>query len=219
MPGRASPRVGFRIGAVLPADDLVARFLTGVALSTNDLIRVQSYVAVEQDVAKQLFLFRQNASYVWETAIFVRDSRRLAVVEEFLTGLPESARDHLERAMAGILSPGQTDFGREVAFIRNHAFHYPELRAGGDPLQRALDQVAGTESSISGAIVEEFRFDFADEVAGQLLSRTGHTDDAARKELEATVAEFPIRTEDFRMFADEAFAAYLGAPERRVHLR
>jgi hypothetical protein len=174
----------------------VARFLTGVAMSTNDLIRVQSYVVVEQDVAKQLFLFRQNASYVWEAAVFIRDSRRLPAVEGFVTTLPERAREHPERAMAGILSPGQTDFGREVAFIRNHAFHYPELRVDGDALSRALDQVADTQGLITGAIVEE----------------------ADRAALEATVAEFPIRTEAFRMFADEAFAAYLGAPERRQHL-
>jgi hypothetical protein len=168
-------------------------------------------------VGKQLFLFRQNAAYMWETAIFMRDSRRLPAVEEFVAALPERAREHLERAMAGILSPGQTDFGREVAFIRNHAFHYPELRGVGDPLSRALDQVADTEGAISGAIVRDFKFDFADEVAGQLLSRTGHTK-ADRAELEHTVAEFPIRTEAFRMFADEAFSAFLAVPARRRHI-
>jgi hypothetical protein len=216
MPDQGPPRVTFRIGDVLPADDVVARFLTGVALSTNDLIRVQSYVVVEQDVAKQLFLFRQNASYVWETAIFVRDSRRLAAVDAFVTGLPETARGHLARAMDGVLAPDQTDFGRDLAFIRNHAFHYPELQAGTDDLQRALDQVADTEGAISGRVVEEFRFDFADDVAVRLLSRDAGF---VVEELADVVAEFPIRTEAFRMFADEAFAAYLGAPERRRHLR
>lgn len=217
VPDQIPPRVTFRIGDVLPADSVVARFLTGVALSTNDLLRVQSYVVVEQDVAKQLFLLRQNASYVWETAIFVRDSRRLAAVDAFVAGLPESARDHLARAMHGVLAPDQSEFGRELAFIRNHAFHYPELGAETDRLRRTLDQVADTEGVISGEIVEEFRFDFADEVAGRLLTRAGRLE-GALDELAELVAEFPIRTEAFRMFADEAFAAYLGAPERRRHL-
>jgi hypothetical protein len=84
--------------------------------------------------------------------------------------------------MTGILPPEQSDFGHDLAFVRNHAFQYHELRAGGDPVRRTLNRVADTEGAISGAIVQEFRFDFADEVAVQLLSRTGHTaDDGSRR--------------------------------------
>lgn len=161
MPNRPTSEVRFRIGDVFPADDVVARFLTGLALSTNDLIRVQSYVVSEQDEARQLFLFRQNACYVWETALFVRDGRQLNPVEGFVASLSETARGHLDRAMAGILSPGQSDFGRDLAFIRNHAFHYPELhpeRLDRDALHTALAGVTNEESSISGAVVEGFRF-------------------------------------------------------------
>jgi len=53
-------------------------------------------------------------------------------------------------------------------------------------------------------------------VAGRLLSRDGGF---VVEELANLVAEFPIRTEAFRMFTDEAVAAYLGNPERRRHLR
>ena len=219
MPNRPTSEVRFRIGDVFPADDIVARFLTGLALSANDLIRVQSYVVREQDGAKQLFLLRQNACYVWGTALFVRDGRRLELVESFVASLSETARDHLDRATEGILSPGQSDFGRDLAFIRNHAFHYPELhpeRLDRDALHSALTGVANEESSISGAVVEDFRFDFADAVAVRLLSRDGGF---VVEELADLVAEFPIRTEAFRMFMDEAVAAYLGAPDRRRHLR
>jgi hypothetical protein len=66
--------------------------------------------------------------------------------------------------------------------------------------------IANDEGSISGAIVEEFRFDFADQVVERLLSRT---DSFVMEELADTVAEFPIRTEAFRMFADEAFVGFL----------
>src|SRR5690242_8289020 len=164
-------RAAFRIGDMFPADDLVARFLTGVAMSTNDLMRVQSYVVVEQEVwasscscsgRTPRICGRRRSSCA--TAVGSQPSRNSWLRCPSALGSTSSGR------WRGSCRPGQTDFGREVAFIRNHAFHYPELRGVGDPLSRALDQVADTEGAISGAIVRDFKFDFADEVAGQLLS-------------------------------------------------
>ncbi|MGH3074163.1 MAG: hypothetical protein ACRDQC_04530 [Gaiellales bacterium] len=216
---RQPARVGFRIGDVFDPRDPVARFLTGAAMSTNDLIRIQRYVVAgrSDDDGVLLFLLRLNAAFVWETALFVKESRAIPAVDAFINGLPEGARRHLARAMDGVLNPGQTDFGRDLAFIRNHVLHYPELdEARPDRIARALEAVADKDGAISGVIVEEFRFDFADTVAERLISRTGRF---VLEELAGTVAEFPARTGAFRDFVDLAFRAYLDDPERRKAIR
>lgn len=214
-------RIDFRIGAIFSADDPVARFLTGVSMNTNDLIRIQTLVGRNRETGMVLLLARINASLLWEIGKFVQQSRRrIPPVRAFLESLAPATQSELARGMDGLLRPQQSDFGRDVEFLRNHSFHYPELaedRPDPDAIGRALAAIADYQGSIAGEQRQHFRFHFADQVVMRLLTPR---EIPAVEELRPMFREFTDRTDAFVSFADGATAAFLSCPSRlrQIHL-
>ena len=218
MSDQPAAQATFPIGEVFPAEDPVARFLSVIAMNTNDLIRVQLLFTEHEEPGTRLLLLRIDAALLWEIATFIDESRASPEVTTFLDGLPRRTRDLLSSAMEGVRGTGQTSFGKELAHIRNQMFHYPGIRTDRpdrEPLHRALTSAADLTGSLGGQPVENFRFGFADEIAVKLLSRSAAAEDAELAEL---AAELVIRTGAFREFADQAVSEYLSDPSRASKL-
>src|SRR4051794_38237755 len=85
--------IRFKIGEAFPANDPVARFITGLAMisndwlrSMNDLLELESDTPEEQ--GRRVSLFRRQAALVHEAATFITDARRMFHdVARFIDGL------------------------------------------------------------------------------------------------------------------------------------
>lgn len=75
-------RMTFRIGTTFPSGDPVARFLTVVAMMSNDLLRLVSWMLEldapdrAEEEGDRIFNFRLQASAFYEASTFVKDSIR-----------------------------------------------------------------------------------------------------------------------------------------------
>lgn len=91
--------IRFKIGDAFPASDPVARFLTGLAMISNDWLRsIEEMLKLgdaPEEVGRRISLFRRQAALVHEAATFISDARRMfpQVAAASSTGLkPRRAR-------------------------------------------------------------------------------------------------------------------------------
>jgi hypothetical protein len=171
----------FKIGDAFPADDPVARFITVLAMMSNDWLRTTQYLLEIEDGSddeggRRLMFFRQQASLHHEAASFVVDARRrFPEIAAFIDGLPEIARDECAQIVGGIDPKSPHYHGDWLADHRNVTFHYPELHPdkaahGAEEIHEALAEAADIESTITaGDYFGSVRFGFADDVVVQWL--------------------------------------------------
>jgi hypothetical protein len=175
--------IRFKIGNAFPACDPVARFITGLAMISNDWLRsVEDMFKVEGDtpeeIGRRILLFRRQAALVHEAATFITDARRMfPQVASFIDGLEAKARDGCERVIGAVESGSPHYLGEWLENHRNVTHHYPKMHPaaaqhGQEEMASALAEAADIESTIdSGQRFGEARFRYADEVGVQLLPR------------------------------------------------
>jgi hypothetical protein len=83
--------IRFKIGDAFPASDPVARFITGLAMISNDWLRsveeMFSLGDTPEEVGRRVSLFRRQAALVHEAATFMADARRMfPQVASFIDG-------------------------------------------------------------------------------------------------------------------------------------
>jgi hypothetical protein len=203
----------FRIGEAFPADDPVARFVTVLAMMSNDVFRsIEPLVTIadgHRDAAgARVALVRYQAAIVYEAEKFLTESRdRFPEIDEFVKAVPDG-----EALYGAIVHP-------ENAWLKGHrnvTFHYPELsrdkaNAGNEEVATALVATARSVSRIDFFSEHDVRFSFADEVAVQSIRDLG---EERVRALRRAVLAIP----DFAVAAVNAYAATRppGTFERRA---
>jgi hypothetical protein len=188
----------FTIGKAFPASDPVARFITVLAMISNDWLRLMSAMLEVEDWHKdaeglRIMSFRQQAALHHEAAEFIRDTRKhYPTVKRFIEGLEQSALDAC----------------KQLADHRNVTFHYPRMHPqaaehGAEEITEALKSAGEIESTITDDdTFGSVRFEYADEVVVQWLP------DADARERIAQLRESVMALAGF---AQQAAGAYLEA--------
>ena len=199
--------IRFRIGEAFPADDPVARFVTGLAMISNDWLRlIDDLLSTYADESsegrgRRMSSFRRQAALVHEAATFVSDALRMfPAVALFVDGLEREARDACERVVGSVDSASPHYLGNWLKDHRNVTHHYPKMHPdaahhGEEEMASALAAAADLEGTIdSGAQFVDARFGYADEVGVQLVPSV---DDSswmeALRDTAMTLAEFAQR--------------------------
>jgi hypothetical protein len=199
------PIIRFNIGEAFPADEPVARFVTVLAMASNDCQRSMAALLSLPDApdsgAVGLMYFRQQAAMVFEVALFIRDAvQEHPEVQVFLDTLPRTAKDRRDQIVGSIEKDSPHFLGTWLGRRRNTTFHYPKMdrrkaTQGNEEIQTPMAEAASVEGTINlGGTLAETRFWFADEVVVQWFQED-HT--ALREPLLA-----------IPLFAEEAFASY-----------
>ncbi len=211
------PTVTFNIGEAFPASDPVARFVTVLAMVSNDANRsLDELIAVDDaehspdSGARKMMLFRQQAAFFFEAAKFITKANRHAPeVREFIAGLPQEARDECAQVVGGIDPKSAHYIGDWLGEHRNVTFHYSEVHPdkaahGDEEITLALTEAAELPGTVHfDEEMGSVRFWFADEVVAQWLppdEKKPPTIIALREALMALVR-----------FTQRAFAAYQAA--------
>jgi hypothetical protein len=175
-------KISFKIGEGFPAPDSIARFITVLAMMSNDWLRsIEDLFALEDSTdpdagGRRVSLFRQQAALHHEAASFVSSARRrFPEVDKFIDGLDADARDECELVLGGVDPASEHYHGDWLTDHRNVTFHYPEMHPekaqhGREEITQALEEAAEVDSYIAhGDNFGSVRFRFADEVAVQWL--------------------------------------------------
>ena len=175
-------KISFKIGVGFPASDPIVRFITVLAMMSNDWLRsIEDLLALgdssDPDAGgRRVSLFRQQAALHHEAASFISSARRrFPEVAEFIDGLDDDARAECELVVGGLDPASEHYHGDWLGDHRNVTFHYPEMHPGKsqhgqEEIMLALEEAADVDSYIAhddnfGSV----RFRFADEVAVQWL--------------------------------------------------
>ena len=176
------PVMTFEIGDCFDPRIPVARFITGLAMISNDWLRLYGLMTTVEShhvdaEGIHLLAFRQQAGLYFESADFIdKARRRFPTIKKFIAGLDDEARAACERVVGGIDPKSEHYVGDWLEHLRNSTFHYDELhpeKAANDAeritegLKLAADKTGTIEEyeRIPGGI----RFGFADEVVVQWL--------------------------------------------------
>jgi hypothetical protein len=192
-------RCRFQIGAVFPADDPVARFVTVLAMMSNywhrSMRAIDAAMEDEDGPGIRLMLARQQAAFYYEATKFIADSGRSfpSEVERFIASLDEPTKGHYDRTMAG-LDTKSPHYQGWLKDHRNVTFHFPLLHPerdahGDEEIANALRYVASLEGTITAEdTIGSVRFEFADEVGVQMLPDIVDYPDVMNELGDATVA-------------------------------
>jgi hypothetical protein len=149
-----------KIGEAFPASDPVARFVTVLAMVSNDANRSMDELLDVEDGppdsgARRMMLFRQQASFFFEAATFIGEaSSRFNEVRDFIAGLPQEARDECAQVVGGI-DPSSTHYvGDWLRDHRNVTFHYSEMHPekaahGKEEITQALEDAAELPGTVN----------------------------------------------------------------------
>src|ERR1039458_10305372 len=172
------PSIWFKIGEAFPADDPVARFVTVVAMISNDWQRlVQRMVELddadcvhEAAQAEQAALlienYRLQAALHYEAARLLQQAyERFPEVRNFIDGLTPEAIAEFRLVIGGVTKGSPNYHGDWLSDARNATFHYSKLNRRervGKGLAAAAEEIGAISLGDSFASV---RFGFADKVA------------------------------------------------------
>jgi hypothetical protein len=183
---RLVPTIKFNIGEAFPADDEVARFVTVLAMMSNDtnramaeLVRLEDEKEPDLDAgARKMMFFRLQIALFYEAALFISNTRRHSTdVAHFLAKLPSDAQSDCEIVTGGIDPKSSHFVGQWLEDHRNVTFHYskvhPHAAAHDDEdAARALKQAAPLDGYVfvgDERALGSVRFWFADEITRQWL--------------------------------------------------
>ncbi|MGI9019739.1 MAG: hypothetical protein ACR2G3_03390 [Solirubrobacterales bacterium] len=211
-------RVEFRIGDAFPADDPVARWITVLAMWSNDFLRMFNWIETAETEGTRLLGFRLSASAYYEAANHLRTTLRLwPEVKAFADNLGSEAAAEMGQIEASI-TPGSDGYlGDWLVEHRHITFHYAAIHPdkvehGAEAVANALDEAKDITGAITAGAVRNVRFEFADDVATQWLPDV-ETDEGA--------AVVDLRDASLRLmrFAHGAADAYLiGLPNGAVRM-
>ena len=191
-------RYRFQIGAVFPADDPVARFVTVLAMMSNywhrSMRAIDASLADEDGLGIRMMLARQQAAFYYEATKFIADSGRSfpSEIKSFIASLDEPTKGHYDRIVAG-LEARSSHYQGWLEDHRNVTFHFPLLHSerdahGDEEIANALRDAAGLEGTIAAKdTIGSVRFEFADEVGVQMLPDIVNNPDVMEKLSDATV--------------------------------
>jgi hypothetical protein len=211
------PEYSFTIGELLPADDILAQFITVLAMISNDWLRLMADLESDEDrgadsEGSNLWNYRLQAALHYEAADFLRFSRRKAEVREFLADLSEEDQQDYDAVQAGLQDDSTAGHGDWFKLNRNRVFHYSTL--GSDsPVRTALLAAANDTGRIDWEPrLGDRRFPFADQVAlewqgtaqkqAEQLERMSSTVMALARVCEAAIAKYLVDKKVARL-ADE----------------
>jgi hypothetical protein len=206
------PTVRFNIGEAFPASDPVARFVTVLAMVSNDANRSMDELLDVKDGppdagARRMMLFRQEAAFFFEAATFIAEaSSRFPQIRDFIAGLPQEARDECSQVVSGVDPASAHYVGDWLRDHRNVTFHYSEMHPdkaahGKEEITQALEDAAELQGTVHiGDELGSVRFWFADEVVAQWLPP-----DEAKP---ATIITLREALMALVCFTQRAFAAY-----------
>jgi hypothetical protein len=193
----------FTIGDAFPADDPVARFVTVLAMMSNDWLRLIDQMLRFEDVdpdaaGLRMMSFRHQAALYSEAATFIRDAqRRFPDVATFVAELNGAAQRYYNVIVEGVDPASPRYLGDWLSDHRNVTFHYPEMHPakaarGQEEITEALRGAADKPSMITIADNPyDLRFDFADEVIVQWLPDDDESDLIVRlREAVLALADF-----------------------------
>ena len=212
------PSIWFKIGEAFPADDPVARFVTVVAMISNDWQRlVQRMVELddadcvhEAAQAEQAALlienYRLQAALHYEAARLLQQAyERFPEVRNFIDGLTPEAIAEFRLVIGGVTKGSPNYHGDWFSDARNATFHYSKLNRRervGKGLAAAAEEIGAISLGDSFASV---RFGFADKVALKWLG--GSQPEA---EIEAKLVGLRESVMALTQFAQRALGVYLG---------
>jgi hypothetical protein len=166
----------FKIGDAFPADDAVARFVTVMAMISNDWHRSMREMgaSLKDDADGQgirMLHARQQFAAYHEAAKFITEARSHyhPEISDFVDGLDAPTRAHYATAIALFDKIPQW-----LKDYRDVTFHYPKMVreryvAGKEEIANALEAAAEHQGTITvGDTKSTVRLGFADEVAVQL---------------------------------------------------
>jgi len=189
----------FQIGDVFSADDPVARFVTVLAMVNNEWHRSMYLMNLTTDDPDgrgiRLLLVRQQAASYFEAVEWITDSRkRFPAIKHYMDTLGTEAHEHYGRLMAGCDSQSP-HYMPWLPGHRNVTAHFPKLHPaafehGDEEIANALRDAASETGIVSVPRPTEaaVRFDFADEVAVQLLPNIVDDPDEVEKLAGARIA-------------------------------
>jgi hypothetical protein len=213
------PSISFKIGDAFPADDPVARFVTVVAMISNDWQRLAQRMVELDDVdcahedaqAEQAALlvenYRMQGALHFEAARFLKRAyEHFREVRTFVDGLTAEAIEEYELVVGGVTKGSPSYHGEWLSDARNATFHYSKLNRrerAGKGLTAAADEVGVISLDNTIASV---RFGFADKVALEWLGGSQPEPEAASKMValrESVIA--------MTQFAQRALGVYLAS--------
>lgn len=212
--GMSSQRdLTFTIAEVFDPADEVARWLTVLAMASNDFWRFFHWMEQAQDDATRILAYRLEAAALFEAARHVmKPPKQWSKIAAFIAALPEEARVDRDRVCGAINPRSEYYVGDWMERLRHVTFHYADgdpakSRAKKDEIEHALAQAIaqGIEGRIKIASDSfgDVRFAFADEVAVQWLPDTNSEDGIAQLR---SLADVGIA---LAQFAQRAIGAHL----------
>lgn len=202
----------FQIGAVLPSDSPLARFIVAVAGALNDNLLSNTLFVRSEKPYEHIYFFNLASSHLYEAAeTFWQAHREWQEVRDFVAALEADRRGEFDRIIA-LAAPDAAWPGNRLKLIRNSFFHYLRLdRAAADAGQLPLAHGLEAASTLEGILVIEpgaplsgIRALFADEVAIKTV-----TADYEEGELERLVAALANYQADLNRFAQGALGRHL----------
>lgn len=169
----------FSIAAVFDPSDELARWLTVLAMASNDFWRFFAWMDNATDEPTRILAFRLEAAALHEAARHLtKPPTRWPRIASFLAALPEVAQADRDRVCGAIDPQSEHYLGDWLTRHRNVTFHYADVHPDRSQAKQEEIELALTraiEQGIEGKIVianenfGEVRFEFADEAAVQWL--------------------------------------------------
>lgn len=188
------PIINFKIGEAFPHDDPVARFVSVLAMASNDWNRGMAHQAAttpgpsDPERAGIAVMFtRQQAATCFEATKFIRESRHhFPEIGAFLDGLDDEAQGELAKLEA-VADQHAAEYQAWLKGHRDVTAHFPALhpekyRHGNEEMANALHAAANDSGTISmDEDAGNLRFHYADTVAVCLLPNLTETPTAGRR--------------------------------------
>lgn len=132
----------------------MARWLTVLALASNDFFRMFQWVEEATDAGTRVMAYRIQAAAIYEAASHLSDTlRRWPEARAFVEGLDPAAREEAERVQGAVDSASEHYLGDWIEPHRNVTFHYAEMHPqkaehDQEEIKRALETAADIQGEI-----------------------------------------------------------------------
>jgi len=174
------PRLlSFQIADVFDPSDELARWLTVLAMASNDFWRFFRWMEEASDGPTRILAFRLEAAALFEAARHLtKPPTQWPRIAKFLSRLPPDVLADRDRVRGTIDPKSEFYVGDWLERLRNVTFHYPDghpakSQAKKEEVEQAMARAVaqGIEGKITIATGSfgDVRFEFADEVAVQWL--------------------------------------------------
>lgn len=217
MPESIKRYVGFEIGRAFPANSPVARFVTRLAVVTNDLMLTQENTGLEYErpgggrEGVPLYYLFTAGSHFREAVKLLDQDLKNPEVSAFVAGLPADPQARLSRLRSSY-EPWKSSFVESrLKPLRDQTFHYPSDGDVTEALERAAPLRSGMDLG-SGTYLET-RYDFADQIITTLAAAAlGESID----ELQKTLERFAELMMDYVYFSHAVVTHYLKSLPREL---